>query len=123
MFQNPIPASMFLHIWYTWIGERMWLTTIKLIATFFISRHHRHRKMRAINATLDKRSWAFRMLYPPHFFFLFLYISKEIFCASFGIRQQFVDSPVFSPHHRPGILQCWPSICDFVNLTPLIWSP
>jgi hypothetical protein len=123
MFQNPIPASMFLHIWYTWIGERMWLTTIKLIATFFISRHHRHRKMRAINATLDKRSWAFWMLYPPHFFFLFLYISKEIFCASFGIRQQFVDSPVFSPHHRPGILQCWPSICDFVNLTPLIWSP
>jgi hypothetical protein len=40
------------------------------------------------------------------FFFLFLYISKEMFCASFGIRQQSVDSPVFSPHHRPGILWC-----------------
>ncbi len=40
---------------------------------------------------------------PPSFF------SKETFCASFGIRQQSVESPVFSPHHRPGILWCWPS--------------
>ncbi len=78
-FRTQSPASTFLHIRYTWIAELMWVTMIKIIATFFVSRHHRHWKMRAINATLDKRSWAFRMLYPPHFFIFYLYISKKCF--------------------------------------------
>ncbi len=118
------PASLSLHIWYTWIAEHMWPITMKLIAIFFISRYHKHPKMQAIDATLDNRSWAFQMPYPPHFFPFCFYSSlkENNFCASFGIRQQFVDSPVFNPHCRLGILWCWPSVFDFGNLTPLIWS-
>jgi hypothetical protein len=118
------PASRSLHIRYTWIAEHMWLITRKLIAIFFILRHHKHPKMQAINATLDKRSWAFRMPYPPHFFSFCFYtpVKENNFCASFGIWQQFVDSLVFSPHRRLEVLWCWPSVFNFGNLTPLIWS-
>ncbi len=95
------PALTFQLTRYIWIAVLTSVITIRPTAIIFVSSHHKRLKIRATNASLDKRSWV-PVCPTPHFFTHKL----KIYEASSGIRQR-LWTHCLSAHRA-----CWELWCQ-----------